>query len=135
MRLITVTVIWRDGEKRKKVTLSSVMANPDTVTGNAILNGTVTNLATSAALQDALVNVSENQGWRDVTDASGIYGLTLSPGSYTLGVAVPGFFPSYRSFSIVANQTKTEDFALQPMSSASVVGFGRHLHDAGGHGL
>lgn len=121
MKLVTVTVIWREGSEWKKQTLRTIVANPDTVTANAIFQGTVRNAATAAAIPGAVVNVAENLGWRDTAGASGVYSIGLSPGSFTLGTVVPGYFPVHRSVSIAANQTQTQDFDLVPMSSGSVL--------------
>jgi type II secretory pathway pseudopilin PulG len=117
MKLVTVTVAWRAAGEHKRLVLRTIVANPDTVTANAIFSGAITNSATAAPISGAVVNVAENLGWRDTSNASGVYSINLSPGSFTLGVVVPGFFPAHRSVSINANQTQTQDFALVPMSS------------------
>ena len=122
MKLVTVTVVWRNGPEHKKIQIRTIVANPDTVTANAIFTGTVRNATTLAVIPGAVVNMAENLGWRDTSDASGIYSINASPGSYTLGTAVPGYFPSYRAVSIAAAETQTQDFDLVPMSSGSVPG-------------
>lgn len=121
MKLVTVTAAWRVGAEWKRLSLRTIVANPDTVTANAIFNGTLRNANTMAPISGALVNVAENLGWRNTSNGAGVYSIGLSPGSFTLGTVVPGYFPAYRSVSIVANETKTEDFNLVPMSSGSVV--------------
>lgn len=122
MKLVTTTVIWNVGAEKKKAVLRTIVSNPDTVTANSIFNGTVRDASTLAPIPGAMVNMAENVGWRDETNASGVYQIELSPGSFTLGVVVPGYFPAHRSVSISALQTKTEDFDLVPMSSGSAVG-------------
>lgn len=122
LKLVTVNVVWRTASEHKRLTLRTLVANPDTVTANAIFSGRVRDASTFMDLPGAVVNVSENLGWRDTSNASGLYSIGLSPGSYTLGTVVPGYFPAYRSVSIAANQSLTEDFDLVPMSSGSVVG-------------
>lgn len=122
MKLVTTTVIWSIGAERKKAVLRTIVSNPDTVTANSIFNGTVRDANTLTPIPDALVNVAENVGWRDETNASGVYQIELSPGSFTLGVVVPGYFPAHRSVSIAALATQTQDFDLVPMSSGSAVG-------------
>ncbi len=122
MKLVTVSVAWRVAGEWKLLQLRTIVANPDTVTSNAIFNGTVSNSATGAAISGAVVNAAENLGWRDTSSASGLYTINASPGSFTLGVVVPGYFPTHRSVSISANQTQTQDFALVPMSSGSATG-------------
>ncbi|MBI3564465.1 MAG: carboxypeptidase regulatory-like domain-containing protein [Elusimicrobia bacterium] len=122
LKLITVDVTWSIGGQAKHIQLLSVLSNPDTVMTNAIFQGTVRDAATLAPIQNALANIAENLGWRDSTDATGHYGMNVSPGSYTLGVTVPGYFPAHLSASIAANATVTQDFNLQPMSSGSATG-------------
>lgn len=119
MKLVTVTTVWRIASEWKKLALRTIVANPDTVTANAIFNGTITNSATSSPIPGAVANVAENLGWRDTANASGVYSINLSPGSFTLGVVVAGYFPMHRAVSIAANQTQTQNFALVPMSSGS----------------
>jgi len=121
MKLVTVTVAWKNGYEWKNQVLRTIVSNPDTVMSNAIFSGLVRNASTAAAIPNAVVNVSENLGWRDTTNASGIYSIGLSPGSYTLGTVVPGYFPAHRSVSIAANQSQTQDFDLTPMSSGSAL--------------
>ncbi len=119
MKLVTVTTVWKQGVEWKKLELRTIVANPDTVTANSIFNGRVRNANTFAVIPGAVASVAENLGWRDTTNASGMYTINLSPGNFTLGVVVPGYFPMHRAVSISGNQTKTEDFDLVPMSSGS----------------
>ncbi|MDD5302268.1 MAG: carboxypeptidase-like regulatory domain-containing protein [Elusimicrobia bacterium] len=123
MKLVTVSIVWRAANEWKLLQLRTIVANPDTVTANAIFNGTVTNSATAATISGAVVNVAENLGWRDTSNGVGVYTINLSPGSFTLGVVVPGYFPMHRAVSIAANATQTQNFALVPMSSGSATGF------------
>lgn len=122
MKLVTVNVVWTIAGSHKKLTLRTLVANPDTVTANAIFSGRVRNASTFADIPGAVISVAENLGWRDTTNGSGVYSINLSPGSYTMGTVVPGYFPAYRSVSIAASQSQTQDFDLVPMSSGSVVG-------------
>jgi prepilin-type N-terminal cleavage/methylation domain-containing protein len=120
LRLLTVTVIWQMGGDKKKLQVLSLLSNPDTVMADAIFTGHVYD--GGVPVQNALVNVAENQGFRAITDASGAYTITLSPGSYTLGVTVPGYYPAHASESVAANATVTQDFDLQAISSGSAIG-------------
>lgn len=122
LKLITVDVLWTEAGRKKFSEINSVLANPDTVMTNSIFTGTVRDAVTAAAIPYALVSAAENLGFQDTTNASGGYTVNLSPGNFTLGVTVPGYFPSHRSVSVAANQTSTQDFDLQPMSSGTVVG-------------
>lgn len=123
MKLVTVSIVWRVANEWKLLQLRTIVANPDTVTANAIFNGTVTNSADGTPISGAVANVAENLGWRDTTNASGVYTIYASPGSFTLGVVVPGYFPMHRAVSIVATATQQQDFALVPMSSGSATGW------------
>ena len=124
MKLVTVTVAWRLAGAPKRLAVRTIVANPDTVTANAIFTGVVRDAGTMAPIPGAVVTVAENLGWRDSSNASGSYSINASPGSYTLGTVVAGYFPSHRSVSIAANQTQTQDFTLVPMSSGSAVSAG-----------
>lgn len=119
LKLVTVTTVWKNLAEYKKLELRTIVANPDTVTANAIFNGTVKNATTLVGISGAIVNMAENLGWRDTSNGSGIYSINASPGNFTLGVTVPGYFPDHRSVSIAANQTQVQDFNLVPMSSGS----------------
>lgn len=122
LKLVTVSVVWAIAGSPKKLSLRTLVANPDTVTANAIFSGRIRNASTFLPIPGAVVTISENLGWRDTTDLSGDYTINLSPGNYTLGTVVSGYFPAYRSVSIAALQSQTQDFDLVPMSSGSVVG-------------
>jgi len=122
MKLITVSVIYTQRNERKVLQLRSVFSNPDTIMANATIAGNVKNNTTSANLANATINVAENVGWRDVSDASGNYGMTLNPGNYTLLGSAPGYFPSLVTVSVGANATVTQNFRLVPMSSGTVRG-------------
>ncbi len=122
LKLITITVVWGIGGSKRKISLLSVVANPDTVMSNSTFNGTVGDSVSGAPLYGALVNVAENMGWRDSTDASGDYSIGLSMGNYTMVVSAPGYYTQYRSVSITANQTQTQDFSLVKIATGSVSG-------------
>lgn len=122
MKLVTVNVVWRVGNEPKRLSLRTIVANPDTVTANAIFSGVVRDAGTMTPISGAVVNVAENLGWRDTTAGSGAYQISLSPGSYTLGTVVPGYFPAHVSASVAPLGTTTVDFTLVPMSSGSVTG-------------
>jgi prepilin-type N-terminal cleavage/methylation domain-containing protein len=122
LKLITVTVVWGTGGSKRKLSLLSVVANPDTVMSNSTFNGAVTDSANNAPVYGALVNVAENMGWRDSTDASGDYSIGLSLGNYTMVVSAPGYYTQFRSVSIAANQAQEQDFSLVKIATGSVSG-------------
>lgn len=123
MRLITTTVLWTAGGEKKKLSVLSVLANPDTVMTNAVYTGLVKDAVTAAPISGALVNIAENMGWRDTADSTGKYRITVSPGNFTMVVSAPGYFTQYLPTSIGANTVTTmPDFNLTPMSSGTVSG-------------
>ncbi len=122
MRQITVMVTWQERGENKLLTIKNVISNPNTVEANSIFKGTVKNAATNAPIQNALVNVAENTGWRDSTDGSGSYTIGLSPGSFGLVASADGYFSQYIYLAIGPNNTLTQNFLLTAMSSGSVTG-------------
>lgn len=122
MKLVTVNVVWKVGNDWKRLSLRSIVANPDTVTASSNFTGVVRDASTMAPIPGAVVNVAENLGWRDTAGAGGSYQIGLSPGSYTLGTVVPGYFPAHVSASVGPLDTENVDFTLVPMSSGSVTG-------------
>jgi hypothetical protein len=121
MKLITINVIWRDGTESKHLTLTNVASNPDTVMSNAIIQGRVRNITTTAGIPNAQVVVAENIGWRDTANTSGDYQINLSPGNYNLMASAEGYFTSIISVSIGAG-TLTQNFNLTEMASGTIRG-------------
>ncbi|OGR81855.1 MAG: hypothetical protein A3J74_09270 [Elusimicrobia bacterium RIFCSPHIGHO2_02_FULL_57_9] len=123
LKLITVTVLWAQGADRKKLQVKRIFANPDTSMANCIFTGTVRSASSPyPAINGALVNVAENMGWRNASDAAGSYTINLNPGDFTIMASALGFFPELRNASIAANQSSTQDFDLIPMSSGTIRG-------------
>jgi hypothetical protein len=122
MRLITVTVVWSQNGTPKKLSLRSLMANPDTVMATAVFSGQVRNSVTLTGIQGALVNVAESMGWRDTSDSSGMYSIGVSPGNYTLVASADGYYTQVRPVSIGPNATQTQGFDLVKIATGSVSG-------------
>lgn len=122
MKAITVTVVWRQGPETKRIQLRSIVSNIDTTMSNAVFIGNVTNNSGGAAISGASVIIAENVGYQDLTNTLGAYKVNVSPGSYQMMALAPGFFPQYRAVSIAANQTNSQSFALNPMSSGTIKG-------------
>jgi len=114
MRLITITVVWTQGSERKKLSVSSVMANPNAVMANSIFTGTVKNALTLSPISGALVNVAENLGWRDTTNSTGKYSINLSVGNFTIVASANGYFTTFITTSVGANQSITQDISASP---------------------
>lgn len=122
MKAITVTVAWTEGSTVKKTQLRNVLANINTTMANSIFTGQVTRSGTGTALTNATVSMAENVGFFDSTNASGVYTINLSAGNYTIYVTAEGYFPEYRTVSIAANASQTQNFALVAMGSGTVQG-------------
>ena len=79
------------------------------------------------------------------TDANGDYTITdVLAGTYDLTVTIPSDFTgttSTESVTVVANQTTTQDFALEPITTGTVSGTvfsddnGNGMHDSGESGI
>ncbi|MEK6544068.1 MAG: carboxypeptidase regulatory-like domain-containing protein, partial [Elusimicrobiota bacterium] len=122
MKLATVSVIWTQGNEKRSVQLRSVISNPDTVMSNCVFSGRVKIVATATGISNALVSISENTGWRDTSDASGDYSVSVYPGSYNFYITAPGYFPLFSQSSIADGQTVPLDFFLSPMASGIASG-------------
>lgn len=122
LKLITITTLWEQAGRKYSQTISSVLGNPNTVTANAIFTGTITDASSGASISGALVNVAENLGWRDVSDASGVYTIGLSPGTYNLVASAEGYFNKFVALTADANTTTTQSLALVHMASGTVTG-------------
>lgn len=122
MKAITVTVVWKEGSKEKKLQLTSIYTNPNTIMSNATITGTVYNAATGSKISGARVSVAEYLNWYAITSGSGTYTINIYPGSYSLMATARGFFSQSAMKAVAANQTVTQDFYLVPMASGTVVG-------------
>jgi hypothetical protein len=89
---------------------------------NSLFTGKFTDAVTGLGVPGATADIAENMGWRDTTDASGVYDIQATPGNYTMGASAAGYFPQYTSVSIAQNETVTTNFSLMPMSSGTVKG-------------
>ena len=130
MKAITVTVVWTQGTTEKKLQITSIYTNPNTIMSNATFSGTVYNAANSLPIGGAEVTVAEYLNWQAITSSSGTYTINLYPGSYSLTATARGFFSQSVMNSVAANQTITQNFYLTPMSSGTLTGtvwFNDHL--------
>lgn len=122
MKKITITVVWKHIGKKKKVSISSIYTNPNTVMGTASINGRIRNKNNFLPVQGAVVNVPQYLGANTVSDISGNYDITLIPGNYTLYVNARGYFPYLSQFSVGSNQTVTKNVDLTPMAYGKMTG-------------
>jgi prepilin-type N-terminal cleavage/methylation domain-containing protein len=123
MKRIIVTVMWGGaaGDKRK-VTLRTILANPETVMSNVVFNGKV-KTPLSVGIPGALVSVVEGAGWSDTTNATGDYNISANPGTYTLMASARGYYTQLRSVVISAGATQTNDFTMVKIDSGTITGY------------
>ena len=121
MRLIHVTVVWSQGGVKRKLSLRSLLANPDTVMSNAVFTGHVRDTG-GTAIPGALVNIAENMGWRDTADVTGAYSISASPGSFNMVATAEGYYTQMRSVAIAALATQTQDFTMTRIATGTVSG-------------
>jgi len=122
LKLITVTTFWGNPDGRRKVQVQSLLSNPDATVQSSILRGFVQR-AGPVAVPNATVSVSENSGWVDSTDGTGLYTINLFPGSYNILVEAAGYFPQLVAVTIPANATVNQNITLSPMTTQSVQGY------------
>ncbi|MEI7529708.1 MAG: carboxypeptidase regulatory-like domain-containing protein [Elusimicrobiota bacterium] len=123
MKRITITVVWGYGTGgKRRVTLRSIMANPETVIANASFNGTVLTTA-AAAIGGGLISLVEASGCSDTTSSLGKYLITCTPGTYTLMAAATGYYSLMKSVVIAAGGTQTNDFTLNRVGVGTVRGY------------
>ena len=122
MKRITVTVTWGYGSGKRKVTVRSIMANPDTVMTNVIINGLVQSTS-SVAIGGALVQLVEGSGWSDTTNPSGQYSINATPGTYTLMASATGYNTSMHSILMAAGNTVPYNFQLWKTATGRITGY------------
>ncbi len=122
MKRITVTVTWGQGSGSRKVTLRSIVSNPDTVMANVSFTGVVSS-TWGAAVPGAMVSLVEMSGSADTTNSVGQYYLNAVPGTYTLLVTATGYFQAVKSVLVAAGETATNNFTLTRMAVGKVEGY------------
>ncbi len=127
LKLIKVTVVWREGPEWKQLKLENLRENPNrgaaTVTFQGVVRSTV-----GASLANAVVEVAENPSWRDETDSSGNYSFDLSPGTWTVRASSTPYFTISKTDQVVSTSSSpatvnfTGSDALPKKSSGTVTG-------------
>ena len=124
MKRITVTVAWGQGTGRRKLSLRSIIANPDTVMANVAFTGTVLTTATSPApIGGALVGLVEASGCSDTTNSLGQYYINATPGTYTLIASATGYYTALRPVVIAPGATQINTFNLAKIATGRVEGY------------
>ncbi|HOW89370.1 MAG TPA: carboxypeptidase regulatory-like domain-containing protein, partial [Elusimicrobiales bacterium] len=122
MKRITVHVVWGQGDGKRKVTMRSILSNPDTVMSNAVFRGVVRSTAPEA-LPGAMVSLVEAEGYADTADSSGQYFINATPGSYTLKVSATGYYTALLPRTVEAGGTQVNDVTLNRVSVGSIRGY------------
>lgn len=122
MKRISITVAWGQGTGKRKVTLRSIMANPDTVMANVSFNGTILT-TNSVPIGGALVGLVESPGCTDTSNSLGKYFINSTPATYTLMVSATGYYTALKSVVIAAGNTQTNDFNLVKIATGRVDGY------------
>ena len=89
----------------------------------AILTGTVTNSSSTSPIAGALVWAEGPAKYQGVTDASGVYSITISSangGTYHVGAFAGGYWPSNSFVTVTPGSTTTADFADVPSARANI---------------
>jgi len=86
-------------------------------TSTTILQGTVTNAATSSPISGATVTAGTSS---TTTDGSGLYSFgSLAPATYTVTASASGFTTGSASVVVTAGVTTTQNFALTASAAAT----------------
>jgi len=123
MKLITISLVWNTGSDYATTQLNSVLTNANTVMGISRVQGQVTSTAGGGVIQDAVVTIAENVGWRDNTSASGVYSIIMSPGNYNVVATANGYFDRMFPLALAANASPNIPITLTPMSSGTIRGY------------
>lgn len=116
------------GEGRLDV-LAAVDAAP--VGDVGVLTGTVTDAGTGDPVDGATVTITGEVEREVVTGADGGYTQNLPAGDFTATVTAFGYTAASADVTVVAEETTSQDFALQPSPNSTVTGT---VTDGSGHG-
>lgn len=123
LKLLTVTTVWQQSGEFRSTSVKNVLANPDAVMTTSILRGKITNSVTGANIPNATVQVSENTGFIDTTNATGDYVIGLYPGSYNILISAQGYFDKLVGVSVPANTTVNQNVTLNAVSTRTLSGW------------
>ncbi|NLH39248.1 MAG: carboxypeptidase regulatory-like domain-containing protein [Elusimicrobia bacterium] len=123
MKKITVTVVWKNNNEKKKVQISNIYTNRDTAMSNSAITGSIKDSYSFVPIPGAMINIAEYMGVRGVSDSNGNYLIDMTPGNYTLYIEARGYFPYLGMFSVGPNQTLTQNVLLTKMASGEIRGY------------
>lgn len=89
-----------------------------------IVTGTVVDNNTNQPIENARVvaTVGGQTRGETFTDANGRYSLEIPAGQYTLTATAPGYAPRSETVTVIANDTITVDFRLNPLPPGGISG-------------
>lgn len=120
IKRIRVSILWQENNQYKTISLQNFISNPDITMYTSKFTGKVVVSGIGTPIPNALVLVTENTGWQDLTNATGDYSIDVLQGEYYLNVSAVGYFNASKLISIASKQTLNNDFFLSPMSSGTV---------------
>ncbi len=124
MKRITVNVVWGQGDGKRRVTLRSILTNPDTVMANSVFNGIVkTTAAMTTPIPGAVVSLVQSMGCTDTADPAGRYNINTTPASYTLMASATGYYSTLIDRTVAAGVTQTNDIPLNRIGVGTVRGY------------
>lgn len=122
MKQIVVYVVWKDGRKWKKFSLTNLIENPNVAPQTASFAGAVT-IAGGGNLGGAKVNTLEVPSLQSFANASGAYSFSVSPGTYTLYCSSEGYYANVSTSLVVnAGGSVTQNFTLTKIATGTVTG-------------
>lgn len=87
------------------------------------VEGVVTDANTNAPIANARVfTIAGGLNRETFTDTNGRYSLNLPAGSYALTATAPGYAPSAANVQVIADQTITQNFALNRLPPGTITG-------------
>ncbi|GAA1138857.1 hypothetical protein GCM10009583_05630 [Ornithinicoccus hortensis] len=116
------------GEGRLDV-LAAMEEAPTGDTGT--LTGTITDASTGDPISGAAVHISGDIERDLTTNDEGKYNALLTAGDYDVDVSAFGYGDDSATATVVAEETTTQDFALEPAEAGTISGT---VTDASGHG-
>jgi len=130
IKRVTVHVVWSRRGTWKKVVLSSVVEDPNRVTLDKRVYGTVADSVSGLPLQGVTVMDRRDPAWSSMTDAGGNFSYWCS-GNSAVVRATKTSYNTYTSGSIPlpaypGNQVNVGNISLVAISSRTVQGYAMH---------
>jgi prepilin-type N-terminal cleavage/methylation domain-containing protein len=121
LKLVTAYIIWQENGEWKKVTMTNLRDNPNRKKMDAGFSGTILSTG-GAAIQSVTVLTLQDPLYKSVSNASGVYGITVPAGNYDLKASKRGYFTSIKNSTATANSTTSLGFTLSAMGAGTITG-------------